>query len=66
MADIAAFYVSNLWWLIPLIIWSAIWKLTALWKSARNKQLAWFIVLAIVNTAGILPIIYIVWFQKKK
>jgi hypothetical protein len=35
-----------------------------MWKSARNNQLAWFICLAIFNTAGILPIIYILCFQK--
>lgn len=53
-------------WLIPLMVWSAIWKGIALWKSARNTQLAWFVVLLIVNTAGILEIIYLVWFQKKR
>jgi len=64
--DVAAFYANNLWWILLLIIWAGVWKLIALWKSARNNQLAWFIVIAILNTAGILPIIYIVWFQKKK
>lgn len=49
-----------------LIIWSMIWKGIGLWKAGRNNQLAWFIVLLLLNTAGILPIIYIVWFQKKK
>jgi len=53
-------------WLIPLLIWSVIWKGIALWKAGRNNQLAWFICLLILNTAGILPIIYIIWFQKKK
>jgi hypothetical protein len=41
-----------------------VWKLIALWKSARHNQLAWFICLAIFNTAGILPILYILCFQK--
>ncbi|GIS40288.1 MAG: hypothetical protein Ct9H90mP13_01340 [Pseudomonadota bacterium] len=40
-------------WIIPLIIWSAVWKLIALWKAARNRQLVWFICLAIFNTAGV-------------
>lgn len=47
------------------IVWSAIWKGIALWKCGRNKQLAWFIVLLIVNTLGILEIIYIVFFQRR-
>jgi len=51
-------------WLIALIIWSLIWKFAALWKCGRNNQLAWFVVLAIVNTAGILEIIYLLFFRK--
>ena len=50
--------------IILLAIWEGVWKLIALWKSARHNQLAWFICLAIFNTAGILPIIYILCFQK--
>jgi hypothetical protein len=54
--------------LIPLIIilavWDGVWKVIGMWKSARNNQLAWFICLAIFNTVGILPIIYVVWCQK--
>jgi hypothetical protein len=50
---------------VMLAIWDGVWKLIALWKSARNDQLAWFICLAIFNTAGILPILYILLFQKK-
>ena len=50
-------------WFIPLIIilavWDGVWKLIALWKAARNKHLAWFICIALINTVGILPIIYI-------
>ena len=49
---------------IVLAIWDGVWKLIALWKSARHEQLAWFICLAIFNTAGILPILYILLFQK--
>ena len=56
--------------LIPVLIvvglWDAVWKAIALWKSGRNNQLTWFVFLFIFNTAGILPILYIVFFQKKK
>ncbi len=50
--------------IILLAIWDGVWKLIALWKSARHDQLAWFICLAIFNTVGILPIAYILFFQK--
>lgn len=51
-------------WLIPLIVWEAIWKGIGLWKSAKNNQSKWFIALFILNTLGILPIIYLKFFQK--
>jgi len=38
----------------------------ALWKAGRNAHMVWFICLFIFNTVGILPIIYIFAFSKKK
>ena len=52
-------------WLIPLVIWEIVWKGIALWKSGRNNQLKWFIAILILNTVGILPIVYLKFFQKK-
>lgn len=49
-----------------LAIWELVWKAIALWKSARNDQIGWFVILAILNSVGILEIIYILFFQKKK
>lgn len=49
-----------------LAVWSIIWKGIALWKAARNSAKAWFIVLLIVNTVGILEILYIFVFSKKR
>lgn len=51
--------------IVILVIWDAIWKGIGLWKSARNNQIIWFICILIFNTAGILPIIYIFFFQRK-
>jgi hypothetical protein len=50
--------------IVLLAIWEGVWKVIAMWKSARHNQLAWFICLAIFNTVGILPILYILCFQK--
>ena len=44
---------------VPLAVWGLIWKGIALWKAAQRDQLGWYLVLLIINTAGILPIIYI-------
>lgn len=53
--------------IIPLlVIWEMVWKGIALWRAGRNARLAWFICLFIFNTLGILPIIYIFGFSKKR
>jgi hypothetical protein len=48
------------------IIWSIPWKGIALWNSARNRQKIWFIVFLIVNTIGILEILYLLFWRKKR
>jgi len=52
--------------IVVLILWSLIWKGLALWKAAREGSKAWFVVLLIVNTVGILEILYLYVFSKKK
>ena len=49
-----------------LMMWSIIWKGVALWKSARLSHKKWFIALLIINSVGILEIIYIFLVTKKK
>ncbi len=52
--------------LVVVFVWSLAWKSVALWKSARRKQMAWYIIMLILNTAGILEIIYIFVISKRK
>ncbi len=52
--------------LIVLVLWDGTWKAIGMWKSARNNQLAWFVCIAVFNTAGILPILYILACQKDR
>lgn len=42
-----------------LVLWSLVWKGLALWHSGRRGRYWWFVVLLVVNTAGILEIIYL-------
>lgn len=49
-----------------LLIWSIAWKGLALWNASRNSQKNWFIAILVVNTIGILEIIYLFKFAKKK
>lgn len=55
--------------LIPLLIvvalWTVIIKGYALWHAARNSQKWWFIALLVINTIGILEVIYLIWFRPK-
>lgn len=66
MNTVVEFIQNNPLVLTIVIIWSLIWKAIALWHAARNSQLAWYIVLVIVNTVGILEIIYLLFFRKKR
>jgi len=55
------------WMVIAVIIAiDFILKGIALWKAGNRKDLGWFVALFIFNTAGILPAIYLLFFQKKK
>lgn len=48
------------------LFWSFYWKGRALWKAARNNSLTWFIALLVINTLGILEILYVYYFGKEK
>ena len=48
-----------------VVLWSIVWKGLALWKSARNSHRGWFIALLVINTLGILEILYIYYFSKQ-
>jgi hypothetical protein len=56
-------------WFGPLVIlaviWTFIWKGMALWKAGRNASKGWFVVLLLVNTVGILDLLYVLVFSKK-
>src|SRR5690242_10681366 len=49
---------------LVIALWSLVWKTLAVWHAARNKQRIWMVVLLLVNTVGVLEIIYLAWFRK--
>ncbi len=63
-------HTAALAFVIPLILAAVVWSLVlkgfALWYAARGSQKGWFIVMLVLNTLGILEIIYLVWFRPKK
>lgn len=52
--------------IILLVVWSIIWKGLALWKASHNSDKGWFIAILILNTCGILEIIYYYFISKRK
>lgn len=42
-----------------IIIWDTVWKGFALWKAARGGSKGWFIALLLINSAGLLPMAYL-------
>lgn len=45
--------------LVLLMLWTLAWKGLALWRAAQRGDTIWFLVLLVLNTVGILEIIYL-------
>lgn len=56
----------SLFLFVLLMIWTIIWKGLALWRSAKQGRKIWFIIFLIVNTLGILEILYLFIFSRNK
>ena len=52
--------------LIVLALWTLFWKGLALWHSAKRGEHVWFIALLLINTVGILEIVYLFGVAKLK
>lgn len=53
-------------WFPLLLVWSLFWKGLALWRAARLEERVWFLVLFLVNSLGILEIVYLVLSRDKE
>ena len=51
--------LMTFWWLGPLILLDLIAKAFGLWYAARREERVWFIALLVVNSLGLLPLIYL-------
>ncbi|HPS28266.1 MAG TPA: DUF5652 family protein [Candidatus Paceibacterota bacterium] len=58
--------LNNPYVLIPLLLWSLIWKGLALWRASKLGQKWWYIALLGINTVGILEILYLYVFSKPR
>ena len=50
---------------LVIFIWILFWKGMALWRAAKNDQRNWYIAILLLNTLGILEIIFLFKFAKK-
>ncbi|KKR67944.1 MAG: hypothetical protein UU10_C0033G0004 [Parcubacteria group bacterium GW2011_GWF1_40_6] len=60
------FIYTNPWLYIPILIWTLIWKGFALWFATKSDKKLWFVALLVLNTFGLIEIIYIFFIAKKK
>ena len=50
---------------ILIVVWTLYWKYKALWHAAKHDRKWWFLALLVINTVGILEILYLYVFSKK-
>lgn len=53
---------ETLWWIIflgSIVIWDLVLRGYGMWRAAEHHDRNWFIALMLVNSAGILPLIYL-------
>ncbi len=50
--------------LLVAALWSIVWKGFALWRAAQRGDKKWFVALLVINTLGILEILYLYVFSK--
>ncbi len=65
-SDIATWIDSHTALFLLIVVWSLFWKGLALWHAGKRSHFLWFIVFLLVNTLGILEIVYLFGFLKLK
>ncbi|MDP2594015.1 MAG: DUF5652 family protein [bacterium] len=69
MPDFPFLYTPFAFVLVPVVVLVVIATIVlkgfALWHAARGGQKKWFIALLVINTAGVLEIVYLIWFRPK-
>jgi len=51
--------------MLALVIWTIYWKYQAIWYAVKHDHKWWFIAFLVINTVGILEILYLYIFSKK-
>lgn len=66
--NFAGFHAGPIFWLFAIPIFAALLALKgmALWLAAKGGKKNWFVALLVINTFGILELLYIFYFSKKR
>jgi hypothetical protein len=64
--NLAELLAGHVWVIVLILLWTLPWKVVALWRSARRAQSGWFLAMIILNTLGILEIIYLAFFSQEQ
>jgi hypothetical protein len=65
--DVLPDVLNNAWGIAALIVvtlWSALWKMVALYTAGTKRHKGWFVALFFINTVGVLEILYLAFFSK--
>ncbi len=60
------FFSADNWLIWLAILWSLPWKGWALWRASRKNDRVWFIVLFLVNTVGLLDMVYLFFISERR
>ena len=63
--NLASILGVNVFLILGVVVWTLAWKGVALWRAARLNHRNWFIALIIINTLGILEIIYLFFVARR-
>lgn len=61
-----AFIKNNLFLVLLITIWQLVWSGYALWLAARAQRVWWFVAILIINSLGILEILYVFIFDQSE
>jgi len=57
---------NNPFLVFVILVWTIIWKGIALWRAAKLEQKNWFIIILVISSLGIIELVYLFGFAKKK
>ena len=56
---------NEMFFLLVTLLWVLPWKGYALWKAAQRADKVWYVALLLVQTLGLLEIIYVFYFADR-